>query len=330
MFTLGDEWDGKPLTIDGRRIAILGDPHLGRRFTTGVPLDRLGEREIEIEAQFLAHVHDVAGVDMHVCLGDLFDRPAVSHHHVRHAALTYLAAAHRNPKVTFVILAGNHDLSRDLEVTTAFEVLRLILSTAPNIQVVSRDAQIIEGMLFVPWSPIMNARAMVEPVSKFGRVPAAFGHWDVVNPKSPDNLIPPLDTPLVITGHVHRRRVITHADQQILVAGSMQPYAHGEDWSGEMYWTGTLEELGELSEADRRRRCLRIVLEPGQRMPTGIDARQITVMPARPDEGLLAEIAGSADALDIPTIWNEVMAAHSVPDDLVQDLFNRYKEKVNA
>ncbi len=330
MFTLGDEWDGKPLAIDGKRIAILGDPHLGRRFTTGVPLARMGEREIEIEAQFMAHIDDVEDVGMHVCLGDLFDRPAVSHHHVRHAALTYLAAAHRNPKVKFVILAGNHDLSRDLEVVTAFEVLRLILSTVPNIQVVNQDAQTIDGMLFVPWSPIMNARAMVEPVRKFGPFPAAFGHWDVVNPKSDDNLIPPLDTPLIITGHVHRRRVITHADQQILVAGSMQPYAHGEDWTGEMYWTGTLAELAEMPDADRRRRCLRVVLEPGQRLPTEIDARQLTALAARPDEGLLAEIAGSADALDIPTIWNEVMAAHAVPDDLVQELFNQYKEKVNA
>ena len=73
---------------------LLGDPHLGRKFVTGVPLDRRGDREKMQMEQFEDEVIGIPpGRHFHVCMGDLFDKHTVDNKWVDFAYETYRQAA---------------------------------------------------------------------------------------------------------------------------------------------------------------------------------------------------------------------------------------------
>ena len=90
-------------------LTLLGDPHLGKRFVTGVPLHRVGDRERMVWEDF--H-HSIAAcrTPMHVCMGDLFDKFIVAPEVLMGAFQAYLQAP---SSVDYIILRGNHDVSRD-------------------------------------------------------------------------------------------------------------------------------------------------------------------------------------------------------------------------
>src|SRR4029078_2818152 len=91
-----------------RGFTLLGDPHLGRTFVHGVPLHRRGEREAMLWRDFAQSLSNVT-THLHICLGDLFDRAAVSYHTIVSAARLYMHAAAKFPETKFIILRGNHD-----------------------------------------------------------------------------------------------------------------------------------------------------------------------------------------------------------------------------
>lgn len=252
---------------------IIPDPHLGRKFVNDVPLHRRGEREEMVWKDFESRLAGklAPNVDYHVCVGDLFDKPVVQASDVLRAAEAYLAAARRNPHVSYVVIAGNHDLNRDLS-PSSFDLFRQIVEGRErNITIVRDEACYVGTVLFCPWSPTKTAAEIVS--SRQGRmVSCAVGHWDMVG--DVPNLIPVEQlvsiTSRVFTGHDHKRRVEKRGHLTINVVGSMQPYAHGED-EGEMYVTCTLDTLPE----DHRMKCLRIMLKPGEVPPDNIDALQV-------------------------------------------------------
>src|SRR6056297_763167 len=123
-------------------VTILGDPHLGRRFRTGVPLHRLGHREAMKWRDFetsLFHGND----DLHVCIGDIFDKSNVPNAVVLKAAGLYRRAAEAMPSKTFVIIMGNHDGSRNADAASSFDVLTELLDEVDNITVVRNEAKVL-------------------------------------------------------------------------------------------------------------------------------------------------------------------------------------------
>ena len=50
------------IEIAGHKFKLIGDPHLGRVFKTGVPTHRLGDRERLVEEQFYAEISDRTSV----------------------------------------------------------------------------------------------------------------------------------------------------------------------------------------------------------------------------------------------------------------------------
>src|SRR5262245_25751534 len=114
-------------------IVRLGDPHLGKAFINGVPLHRRGERE---ETQWTDFVKSLATpCDLHVCMGDLFDRMFVPYAVVLRAARAYKNTALTNPNREFVIIRGNHDASRDSFIIAAYDVFAYILQGVKNVHV---------------------------------------------------------------------------------------------------------------------------------------------------------------------------------------------------
>lgn len=241
------------VTEDGLKIQILGDTHLGRQFIHGVPLARRGEREAMVWADFNRNLEEVEeDTKLHVHMGDLFDKWIVPYELILTTAKVYAAAAKRRPDTTFIILRGNHDIMKDLDRASAFDVFANLVAHVPNIRVFHRP-QRIGNLLFYPWSPVDNAS---EEVAKHAGVVAAFGHWDT--DFSEHNLVPTkAGIPTLYTGHVHKRDEFTRDGTRVVVVGSMQPYAHGEESDDELYITLKASEVADRT--DLRNKCVRII-----------------------------------------------------------------------
>lgn len=266
---------------------ILGDPHLGRRFQTGVPLHRLGEREAMQWQHFvreLSPLHD--GELVHVCMGDLFDRTTVSNRLVLDVFEAYQTAARRSMSTTFVVLQGNHDASRDRTVASSFDLFtKLVRSSWLDEHVIIVDDQpFFEsywGFGFVPWHPFRTAREQVQFLidSLAGRrLEAVFGHWDVEAFGDDSNLVPTdllsLVTDRVFTGHIHLPGQFRRHGVDVTVTGSMEPYSHAEDPNGVLYRTMSLQELLEMQSscpAVLNQLNVRVLLQEGEVLPTGVE-----------------------------------------------------------
>lgn len=259
------------LELNGASVALLPDPHLGRKFINDVPLHRRGDRERMVWEDFEQRLRTLPTYTRyHVTLGDLFDTPNVSAETVLRAANAYLAAAKRLEKCSFVILAGNHDIGRSLQ-PVSFDLFSAIVEGQFNIKVVRDKGEAVGPFAVVPWSPTKTAAEIISGLPRKAYT-AIFGHWDLSG--DVPNLLPTQElcaiTSLAITGHDHKRRSEKRGSLDVLCAGSMQPYAHGED-DGTMYRTYTLDDLPE----DTRNLCLRVMLRKEEVPPEHVDALQV-------------------------------------------------------
>lgn len=268
-------------TFGNTVVEVLGDPHLGRVFKNGVPLHRRGEREESQWQDLQASLDDVAGADIHVCMGDLFDSFVVPPEIVLQAANLYWNAAEEHPDVTYFVLRGNHDGSRDSDRASSFDLFAALMADQPNIRVIRQFPTVWNDLLFVPWHPFDTAEQMVRwALDLYGDMTpfsAVFGHWEIDSFGGADENLLPYDllkehTDTVVTGHIHEAQEFKRKGLDIIVTGSMQPYAHGE---GDLYVTKTLEEVLAADPEDFKDVCLRVILEPGEELPD-IDCLQLT------------------------------------------------------
>ena len=307
----------------------LGDPHLGKVFRNGVPLNRKGDREKSQWQDFEASIRSSNG--LHICVGDLFDEFHVPYDVVLKAALIYKSEARKHPSNTYIVMRGNHDASRIAGEISAYAVFAELLRDIPNV-VVLEDAPHIEGKrLFVPWHPFSSAIEMLTPYSNksFDEV---YGHWDVRDfGNSNPNLLPVERLrnmcPLVFTGHEHKPQASTYSGFKLIQTGSMQPYAHGQDDPlnpNPKYRTFTLPEFEALSESTHDL-CLRIRLRPGEVPPENIDCLQLTLeslrMDAQGEE--IAEV--KMEDFDLKTLFEEACDEHDVAEPTREKVWQDFR-----
>lgn len=294
---------------------ILGDPHLGRRFITGVPLHRRGEREMKQRLQFEDSLY--SGTGDHICLGDLFDSFTVPNSVVLSTAFAYIQAATSQRKRRFFIIEGNHDVSRDTGKTSSFDVFKALVSHIENIVVVSEAAVVDQGRAFFPYHPFKTAKEIVEEVAHLD-YDVAYGHWDVVD-FGGSNVVPveALRCDWIVTGHDHVRRSLTRGGSTIRVWGSMQPYSHAEDPDDQMYVTLDLEELDELDLTDMN---VRLRLRPGEEPPTDLDCLSLTFLRVAEDAAEVVDMS-EFESVDI-----EQQLAKALPDSVREELLTIYRE----
>jgi hypothetical protein len=96
--------------------------------------------------------------DVHINLGDLFDRPIVPYDVILRAARTYV--------------------SRDLERVSAFDVFAEIVWPFPNIQVV-REPIVIDDLLLVPFDPITPTGELIAELAPVAEADLARYDIDV-------------------------------------------------------------------------------------------------------------------------------------------------------
>jgi len=316
--------------LGNTKVQTVGDVHLGKVFKTGVPLDRRGEREEMIWKQFEVELQPQPGVDHVVQVGDILDKHRVDINVVLLAAEVIEKAAKANPNVRFWFLRGNHDVSRDWDKVSSFELLdRLLVDRCKNVMFIHnpRVWPTSDGFLgFAPFDPFETAAQNVE------RLPvgcaAIFGHWDHLSFGGDDhNLIPIAElqarTKLAVSGHDHVARKYSAGGMDTHITGSIQPFTFGEDPEQRMYLTMTLQELVDTDPATLRDRCVRILLQPGESLPTDVDCLQLVGkrLGAEDDDVTVA----FEDGLNVMALFNQSLAG--IGDaDVVASIRNRFEE----
>lgn len=308
------------------KLWLIGDPHLGRDFRNGTPLHRRGEREAMQLKQFKEEL--ATDADMVVMVGDLFDKPFVSLPTINQAVDAVVEAAQARPETRFVFMAGNHDKSRQIAIKGAWELFSVAVRWLPNVTIVDMPTQ-IEDIAFYPWEWGRTAEDQVF-VGK-GEIWAAIGHWDLMSFGGDDSHIAPTaalcaahNEPLgIYSGHYHEEGLFEVAGSVVQCTGSMQPYTHAEDPSGELYVTLTAEEA--LARDDLRDKCVRILLEPGESLPE-IDCLQLTQKRVDSDaeEVELGEVGVGAFNL------NETLAEEFHENAVPEPVQNFIKERIGA
>lgn len=294
---------------NGKTVALIGDPHLGRKFETGVPLHRRGERERNQLANFQEQL--VQEVDAVVMVGDLFDHPHVGFKTVLDAYIAIDAAAVATGNDIF-LLAGNHDLPRRLEVVGAFEMLEALLDGHPQVTIVKRPWA-WEELAFFPWQWDTCAADQVAAIHDNGRVEVAIGHWDLQSFGGDDSHMAPTaalkakfgDELAIYSGHYHLPGEYEVDGHTVICTGSMEPYSHAEDPDGSLYVTLTLDELE--ARDDLHDKCVRVLLAEGEELPDDLDCLALTAKRARKEDGDVPEIElGDFD-------WNGILAEKLAP-----------------
>jgi DNA repair exonuclease SbcCD nuclease subunit len=265
---------------DGSRLDVIGDPHLGKKFEVGVPIHRRGERETKQMQKFRDALE--ADADVICIVGDLFDHPYVSLGVIDMAAKAILSAAERNSDVTYVVMAGNHDLPRNVAAVGAFHDLEdRLRDRLPNLHIV-RKPTVIEQVAFFPWEWDRRADEQVKDVENEDAY-AAVGHWDLALFEGRDDHLAPTrelhgafgSSIPIISGHYHVAGKYRIKGIEVDCTGSLEPYGHDQDPDQTLYVTQTLSEVLSQDPSVFRDKHLRVRLNPGEELPE-IDCLALT------------------------------------------------------
>ncbi len=266
-----------------------------------------------MQRQAFLQALDPEGAKFHVLMGDLFDKPVVSLETIMFAATAYTEAIRQRPETRFLVLAGNHDLSRDTTQVSAFQIFAEMV---PGVRAVTQP-QSLENFLFVPWSPFQSASEVIEGIN-VAQCTTAFGHWDLDG--SGSNLIPiealkRIGIKKVFNGHVHLPRVEEREGIEIINVGSLQPFAHGE--GNELYVTVTLDEAKTL---DLRDKSVRVRLNQGETLDFELDCLQLQVESPRQNVDLSVDYD---ETFDLKKLAERAREEAGVPDEIWAKVMER-------
>ena len=240
------------------RIQIIGDPHFGKTFKTGVPTSKIGIRE-ENQLNTFKELLNTSDIDHFIIMGDLFDKFVVNNE-ILIKVYNLLKETFTDKKSQCHIIAGNHDLSKNKDKTSSFEILaKLFESTFEKVPVnfyLKSDLFLIHNtdivFYFDAYNPYyQDVDLNNQFLDKFnmdtleGYRLYSFGHWD--DPRFNQGYLPfsfLLDySELIVSGHYHIPDKFEIGKTTFIYSGSMQPYSHGEDPNNELYITYDYKDL---------------------------------------------------------------------------------------
>lgn len=333
---------------------ILGDVHLGRRFTTGVPLNRKGDREHMVMMDFQHRVRSYDG-PLLVQTGDLFDSFTVPEELVLFAARVVRRAATEHPHTIYVFYRGNHDASKDDNKASSFDVFKELLQDLKNVKVLCNPETIVfnentsdETVFgFIPWHPFKSATELAEFLIKYDAPTVGdefydtiFGHWDVKDYGTTAhdfNMVPTKVlaevTKHIVTGHVHLPTEFERDGVRVTVAGSMQPYAHGEDPGNSYYKTTDYASFAAYGPTEKRwceNLNLRIIVKDGE-VPEPINCLSFTTKKAvDKDDGEAPDLDVSISDFNMDSLFLEALNERGVSTEVSELVGAKFKELRNA
>lgn len=302
----------KIIEIAGHAFKLIGDPHLGRVFKTGVPTHRIGEREADVLLDFNLRVLTVDDVPI-IVMGDLFDKYSVSENIVLDVAETLNSAAEWKK---IYVLRGNHDSSRDSVRKGSFDVLERLCPKVVFVKGIY-EIQLENGYLALfGYDAFKSATELAGQLTEGLNYLAAFGHYDLTSHGSDFNLVPTevfaeLKIPVAYTGHIHKAQTIERHGVTVHAVGSMQPYAHGEQAEDDLlYHTLTLEEFNQAVEViNFENTNLRILLKGDEVFDTQLDCLSLVFKHIADDETEPLDVA--YDSFDSDNILTECLVGVS-------------------
>lgn len=241
----------KLISVNGHSFKLVGDPHIGRVFKTGVPLHRLGEREKMVQDQLALELLSNDDTPI-IIMGDLFDKYSIPD-----SLVLWLSEVLNEATSWKKIynLRGNHCVSKDVNKKGSFDVLERL---CPSVVFVNTShlislPQHAGSLILFGYDAFKSAKELAEEIPDNLNYLAAFGHWDLTaHGEDTHNLIPAevlarKGVTKAYTGHIHKPQQVTLHGVPVTAVGSLQPYAHGEELEGEtLYQTLGKEEVEEL------------------------------------------------------------------------------------
>lgn len=257
------------------KVQTIGDPHCGRVFKTGVQSNNIGIREQSVIASLnkLLNPSTELAITHIVILGDLFDKSIVTPTVKLEVFNLFKNAAESNPSIQYYLISGNHDLSKDVLKKSSYELLTLMLSTLnlPNLktttdhpiyELIDENSKVPLYFYFDCYNPFGLSKFRQSCILPFAKM-VSFGHWDTV--ASEKTWAPSSEliscTELFVSGHEH---VPFHSNiygVDYLCAGSMQPYTHAEDATGEFYVTIDADKLSEIDPESLKNKNVRLLVD---------------------------------------------------------------------
>lgn len=346
------------LLVEGqvwKKMLCIGDPHLGRRFITGVPSHRLYEREETQYAQLarLLNPSDPLISDI-VIMGDLFDRFIVSPTTVLRAITLLKEASEANPLIQYHVLPGNHDMSKDHNKKSSYELFYEVFHYDYSIVECNRNVAFSSGMIqflypdfekhpdiyFGLYFEAYNAfrapeyKMQVSPHYEQATKKIAFGHWDSVDIIG-HGYIPSKDLlddcDLVISGHEHTYKECFYPSSpttKVLFTGSMQPYSHAEDPDKDIYITVKSEDLDnyDLSK-DFKYKCLRIECLPSFALTEPVECYSLAYKVISPEETTVESDASEDEIQTYTDRLSTWVNSSDIKEDLKTELISILTDK---
>ena len=300
------------------RFCLIGDAHLGKTFKSkDIPLEMKGKREKLLRERFETLIDKgmreccigTSPIEGIIQLGDLFDSPNVDYDTLLY---TYkLLVEVENNEVPCYILAGNHDLSKEMNRESAIEILAKMFRKSEHIKFVIDHPVIIHGdILLVPYNHFKTIEEQVEEYCHKARI--VCGHFNVEEFAYLSERFEK-----VYTGHIHSPSSVGN----VTVIGAIMPLTFGEDPDNSFMKTCTLEDYErDVAEGTSEGRCYRIKLKEGEELPLEKKCLQMSVYKDKPEE--LKDIDVNFETFDFEKIMKE-----DIKDpDLFEELFSLYQQ----
>lgn len=310
---------------------LIGDVHIGRKFKTGVPLNRRGEREemfyTKFKEEIAKGINEVkvgrsAGV---VQLGDLFDTFSVGYTDL-FKVMSALYEFEIN-QVHAYFLAGNHDLAKDQTKISALKALQHLTNGWNYVHFIidhpflfSLSNNQDQYGLMVPFSHTQTLEEQLEPFAEYkGKIQYMYGHFeepytDVLRSWAKE----------IYTGHIHTPR----QDGNILVKGSILPITFGEDPNQDYMITCTLDQLQDWA-AKSHNLCFRVKLKEDEVLPTDFDCLQMIKYTKEYDVNDPEALEVSYAELDMEKLFHEALDEVDLFDEFYQSYLNSKMEEAN-
>lgn len=328
----------KLISLGGHSFKLIGDPHIGRVFKTGVPLTRLGDREKMVQDQLASELLSNDNTPV-IIMGDLFDKYSIPD------SLVLWLSEVLNETASFkkvYILRGNHCVSKDVNKRGSFDVLERL---CPEVVFVNTYnlinlPQHAGSLILFGYDAFKSAKELAEEIPDNLNYLAAFGHWDLTaHGEDTHNLVPvgvlaAKGIKTAYTGHIHKPQQLKIQGVEVIVVGSLQPYAHGEELPDEtLYQTLHKEEVEELLEENDNHFAdvnLRVLVTPESSWTAEVPnclSFQVKLLAANADADDLSDLEVGYEEFSTTNIVNKNLAG--VSENLTAHIHERLEHYRN-
>lgn len=291
---------------------LIGDTHFGKKFKTGVSLNRRGELEELFYSKFEKELNEPD--ELVVQLGDLFDSVIVDLNTIMRVFRIIHDASFKNKNTKFIFIRGNHDAQRDSAQTSAFDILEEMCLSLVNVKFV-KDTLRIENKVFIGWD-YFREKTLRELLYEIGLKDGdvLFGHFE--EPVDPVLLEINND---VFSGHIHKQ----HCVENVNFIGSLLPIAFGEENDNSFMETLSLEELLSKNPNEFINKRIRVLLKDGEELPDNINCLQLI---AKRSEKQSIVLDNEIEEVDMRKLFEEELSESG----LVEELYERYNDKLHS